>query len=347
MNDQSPVAIVLGSACGDALGAGYEYGSAPLPAPGERTRMLGGGLGGFAPYEWTDDTSMAVPILQAAAVHRRDLGGLPAREQIADGFLAWAATEPPDMGTHTRAVMHAARVWSRMPGSVHSSAETLARAASDLSHGRASNGALMRTAPAVLPFLNDASPSHAVTAAARIAALTHAQPDSVGAVGVWVTLLWAAARGQSVDQALAWAVEYTPNMLREDGYEDTLDEEEWRQVFDAAVDGTLADLAPTGSAVGCLQHAWRAAEPSWRAMNHPSVAITAITNGQSPYVHVVETAIGFGGDTDTVAAVVGGLAGAVFGLDAIPAEWRERAHGYPGLTGADLADLAAQAVASH
>ena len=56
--------VLLAAACGDALGAGYEFGSARLDgAP----RMIGGGLGGFAPGEWTDDTAQAVAIAEVAA----------------------------------------------------------------------------------------------------------------------------------------------------------------------------------------------------------------------------------------------------------------------------------------
>ncbi|WP_302185294.1 ADP-ribosylglycohydrolase family protein [Streptomyces sp. GMY02] len=53
-----------------------------------------------------------------------------------------------------------------------------------------------------------------------------------------------------------------------------------------------------------------------------------------------------GGDTDTVAAVTGGLAGAYYGLDAIPARWTEPLHvplpGFDGrvLRSADLLRLA-------
>ncbi len=56
----------------------------------------------------------------------------------------------------------------------------------------------------------------------------------------------------------------------------------------------------------------------------------------------IRAAIDLGGDTDTVAAVTGGLAGAYYGLDAIPAHWTEPLHvPLPGFDGRvlDLADL--------
>ena len=55
----------LASAAGDALGAGYEFGP-PLPDD-QPVHMAGGGTFGWAPGEWTDDTSMAVPIAQVLA----------------------------------------------------------------------------------------------------------------------------------------------------------------------------------------------------------------------------------------------------------------------------------------
>jgi ADP-ribosyl-[dinitrogen reductase] hydrolase len=54
---------LLGMAAGDALGAGYEFEKSPRGEIG----MIGGGLGDFAPGEWTDDTSMAVCIAQVTA----------------------------------------------------------------------------------------------------------------------------------------------------------------------------------------------------------------------------------------------------------------------------------------
>jgi ADP-ribosylglycohydrolase len=60
----------------------------------------------------------------------------------------------------------------------------------------------------------------------------------------------------------------------------------------------------------------------------------------------VRAAIDLGGDTDTVAAVTGGLAGAVYGADAVPVRWAEALHvPLPGFGGRVLRadDLAALA----
>jgi len=47
-----------------------------------------------------------------------------------------------------------------------------------------------------------------------------------------------------------------------------------------------------------------------------------------------------GGDTDTVAAIAGGLLGATYGASAIPAEWRRALHAWPGPRTRDLVELA-------
>ncbi|PQM44526.1 hypothetical protein C1Y40_05313 [Mycobacterium talmoniae] len=54
----------------------------------------------------------------------------------------------------------------------------------------------------------------------------------------------------------------------------------------------------------------------------------------------LEAAVRGGGDTDTVAAIAGGLLGAVYGASAVPARWRLMLHGWPGLTTRGLIQLA-------
>ena len=54
-----------------------------------------------------------------------------------------------------------------------------------------------------------------------------------------------------------------------------------------------------------------------------------------------------GSDTDTVAAIAGGLAGALHGASAVPDEWPRVLHGWPGLSHSDLVELAEQALGAE
>lgn len=42
---------------------------------------------------------------------------------------------------------------------------------------------------------------------------------------------------------------------------------------------------------------------------------------QNTFVESVLTGVNLGGDTDTTAAITGGLAGIIYGIDSIPTEW--------------------------
>src|SRR6476659_3211612 len=58
----------------------------------------------------------------------------------------------------------------------------------------------------------------------------------------------------------------------------------------------------------------------------------------------LDAAVRGGGDTDTVAAIAGGLLGAVYGASAVPAEWRRVLHGWPGSATRTLVALATRIV---
>ena len=93
--------VLLGLACGDALGVPYEFDRVRL-GHGERPAMLGGGLGDFEPGEWSDDTSMAVAVAEGLRAGEDLEERLDA---IARRFLDWYRTSPPDVGAQTRAVL--------------------------------------------------------------------------------------------------------------------------------------------------------------------------------------------------------------------------------------------------
>ncbi len=86
------------------------------------------------------------------------------------------------------------------------------------------------------------------------------------------------------------------------------------------------DFPANGWAGGALQAAW-----------------SAITHGTG-LRDILERAVRGGNDTDTVAAIAGGLAGAVHGASAVPEDWRRILHGWPGLRADHLERLALAAV---
>ena len=100
--------VLPAQACGDALGVPWELGHRPADAgcgaePGDGF-MQGGGLGPYAPGEWSDDTQMAVVIARVAATGA-DLTSRTALDAIANGFIDWLASAASDVGVQTRAVL--------------------------------------------------------------------------------------------------------------------------------------------------------------------------------------------------------------------------------------------------
>mgnify|MGYP000912413489 FL=1 len=120
--------VLLAAAVGDALGVPYEF----APTISGEPRMLGGGLGPYAPGEYSDDTQMAVCIAEVAATGA-DLTTPEALDAIADRFLAWRHDGATDIGYTTSAAL---RGVSPGPGS----AKRLAANAARLFEGSSQSG---------------------------------------------------------------------------------------------------------------------------------------------------------------------------------------------------------------
>ena len=170
---------LLGSAAGDALGAGYEF--KPRLAPDAPVDMIGGGLGPFEPGEWTDDTSMAIAIAEKAATGA-DLRDEQAQDYIVERWYSWAK-DAKDIGGLTSSVLFAAG----RRGICASTAREESAARYRPGGQTAGNGSLMRTAPVALAYLDD---ELALMEAARaISELTHYDPDAGEACVLWCTAI--------------------------------------------------------------------------------------------------------------------------------------------------------------
>lgn len=289
------VGVLLGAAAGDALGVPYEFGSTRLDG---EPQMLGGGLGGIAPGQWSDDTEMACAIALVSATGA-DLRTESALDAIAVQFSRWYADDPPDVGVQTRSVL------SQRP---RGAAEMRAFAAElhDRTGRTAGNGSLMRTGPVALAHLGDADAI--VEAAGGVSALTHHDPRALEACVLWCLAIDLAVRTGELDIRVG-----LPHV----------DADFWRPLLEEA-----ETVAPShyqhsnGWTVAALLAAWS------------SVSRTASLRD------AVITAVRGGGDTDTVAAIAGALAGARYGGSTVPFAWRRLLHGWPGLRSRDLVRLA-------
>lgn len=300
---------LLGLACGDAAGVPYEFASSPYD-PQRGPEMIGGGLGPYAPGEWSDDTQMALCIARVAASDT-PIDSEEGLDAIAQGFLDWMREGASDVGTQTRQVLGALQADDDGPGlgarMTALSAELHARS------GRtAGNGALMRTAPVALAFLDD--PERTARAARLIAELTHADPLAGDSCVLWC---------EAIRRSVVDGVQGRP----EGGF--GLLPAERRDAWAALADGTWRQrtLAPNGFTVTALYAALHSIEQ-------------ASETRASAFRAGIAAAVALGDDTDTIAAITGSLLGACTGAEEIPAQWVDAVHGWPGEDGPGLVELA-------
>jgi len=285
--------------------------------------MIGGGLGPFAPGEWTDDTSMSIAVAQAAAAGldlRRETG----LDAVATGFAQWYAGRPKDVGVHTSIVLSGAGAGS---GSVTAAAlRNAARARFEGGHPSAGNGALMRTAAVALAHLHD--PEATAAAARAVSDLTHADPVSAEACVLWSLGIRHAVLHGTFDGVRAGLRWLPPERAQA-----------WAALLDEAETHPPAHFSSNGWVVHALQAAWSA------IVRTPVPALDPAT-GSFPAQHLAlatEAAVRAGHDTDTVAAIAGSLLGARWGASAVPLSWRRILHGWPGMRARDLIRLGVRA----
>lgn len=294
--------VLLGQAIGDALGVPYEFAQR---IEAWQARMIGGGLGPYAPGEWSDDTQMAVCIARATASGPFDDETLG---RIAAGFVDWRRHGASDIGIQTARVLGAAEGASDLVAAMLAASDAAA------AENRAGNGALMRTSVVGLVALDD--PVRTSEAAARVAALTHAHPLCVESSVLWSEAVRVAVMGGRLDVRAGLV------LLREER------RAQWEAWIDAAETEPPASFAPNGFTVTAFQAAWS-------AIHH-----TRDAAGPDHVEAALQAAIAIGHDTDTVAAIAGGLLGARYGVSGLPTDLARRVHGWPGLRARDLVDLA-------
>jgi ADP-ribosylglycohydrolase len=242
------------------------------------------------PGTWSDDGSMTLALLESLLEVGWDLNDQGRR------FLAWF-----DEAQYTATgVCFDSGIATTAALDRIRAGTPAARAGSDGDRSQ-SNGGLMRILPVAL-MGRDLSDAELVARAEAGTRVTHAHPRVVVASAIYVLVARALLRGEAPRPAIDWAV------------------------------ATLGDLyASTPEKreliASCLAHK----EGLGQAYVADSLlsALTALEQGSS-FREVVELAISYGHDTDTTAAIAGGLAGIQYGAAAVPEEWMVAMRAAPG-----------------
>ena len=285
--------VLMGTAVADAVGAPFEFQPGGLYAERFPTPVIGGigemiGGGGFGWAPGEFTDDTQMAIALANALEEAD-GFAP--DVVWRHFRTWAATAK-DVGItisqSLRAVTH----------------EGAAEAAHEALYGRtASNGAVMRIAPIGIYGVR-LSRIEAMELAMAQASLTHFDPSAAfGAAFVADIVRSTIITGDflsSVDSAFAFFAESPYASFLDNEFADVLSPD-----FDPEVD----DVLPNGTV--------------WTAVGQ---AVWAVRSTASFHDAIV-AAINLGGDTDTVAAIAGAMAGAFYGLQGIPVRWTTYVHG--------------------
>lgn len=275
---------MLGLACGDAVGTTVEFkkrGSFP-PV----TDMVGGGVFGLAPGQWTDDTSMAL-CLATSLVEK---GGFDAGDQLERYFRWWREGVLSSTGK-------CVDIGLTVSGALRRFKETGRCDAGSTDPRSAGNGSIMRLAPVAIFYHRDLDECMAM--AAESSKTTHGAEECLDACRLMAAMLHTGFHGADAPEMLrvgnAREVLRTLSTTRVMA----LARGEWRGKRRAEIRGSGYVVDSLEAAMWCLSSTQDFRE-----------AILLATN--------------LGDDADTTAAVCGQLAGACYGESGIPLEWRER-----------------------
>lgn len=287
---------ILGFVVGDALGVPAEFMSRSALRKDPVRGMRDGGAHHQPAGTWSDDTSMTLctmDSLMEAGVDYSDLMG-----RFADWL--WNASntahgEVFDVGGTTR---HA--IFNFFKGAAPLQC-------GETAENTCGNGSLMRILPTALYIVgqygNDGLDARAAGLIHNTSICTHAHPRCQMACGIYCTVLFQLCRGDDLHAAVAQGIHSALSYYRED------------PAF-SSVYGGFSSLPEIGY--------WEEARiRSGGFVLHTLQAALWCLLTTCDYRTCVLEAVNLGDDTDTTAAVAGGLAGLWYGPEAIPEEWAE------------------------
>jgi|SRR6218665_258927 len=283
--------ILFGVAVGDALGVPVEFRSRDYLKNNRVTDMIGYGSHHQPPGTWSDDSSLTFCLAEM-------LTGKYDLLRLAGFFINWqqyaywtAHGNVFDIGIATN---HALNKLSRGIRPIE---------AGGSGEGDNGNGSLMRILPLAL-ILDDLPIDKQFQIVKDVSSLTHAHIRSVLCCFIYIQIAISLVHGSTIVTAIKEASATVNRFLDETA---TCTNTE-RKVLSRILEGNLKDLeesqiSSSGYVVSTLEAAL------WCLLK---------TN---TYSDAVLKAVNLGSDTDTVAAVTGGLAALSYKWNSIPEKW--------------------------
>jgi ADP-ribosylglycohydrolase len=280
---------IWGFVVGDALGVPHEFRNRESFATFPVADMIAGGTHLQPIGTWSDDTSLLLCVLENI-YNRGD------SKSLAKLFLRWyqdgyqaAHGKLFDIGITTQLAFD--RIIKGVPISKSGLCDK----------NSAGNGSLMRSLP--YSFIEDFSEgAYKMVLDNKI---THRLPICHESCLFYIRMARSLAEGQSKDEALDEAARY----LRMG----------WR-ISDQSIDKVFTPFQRLFSKSFALTSIDRIYSNGY-VIHTLEAAIWSFLNGDD-YRSCVLKAVNLGGDTDTIAALTGGLAGIFYGISDIPSKWR-------------------------
>lgn len=284
---------ILGLAIGDALGVPYEFISRDIIKKNPCIDMIGYGTHNKSAGTWSDDTSLTLCLLDN--LNNKNIN----YNDIMDSFALWynngkytADGNTFDVGMTTRDAINNYKI-GKNPIKCGLSDE--------YSNG---NGSLMRILPIafyIKKYFNSQlfENSEAINIIYNISSLTHSHKRSLIACVIYTAIALNLINDMNIEEAINKALKDSF-----DYYKNEKDINYYKRIFDCDFKN-LNDTEIESS--GYVVHTLEAS--IWILLN------------TSNYKDAVLKAVNLGDDTDTTAAVTGGLAALYYGVDNIPSNW--------------------------
>ena len=303
-NEDRYVAAVLGLVVGDALGVPAEFKSRAELKANPVMDMIGYGTHNQPAGTWSDDSSMAVATMEWLSEMENNE---PDYTLLMDKYLNWLlyGEYTPYGKTFDRGISTSNAILDYRMGT------TPLKCGAQSEYGNG-NGSLMRILPAALWKSRELAGEEVDDAdfIFDMSALTHAHVRSKIGCLIYSKLIADLLYNKN-DDKFDTVLSSLQSCKR---YLETIDDKQtayeigkYARLWDLDIFKNLDedDIKSTGYVVDTLEAA------IWCFLNTDS------------YKDCVLKAVNLGDDTDTVGAVVGGLAGLYYGLETIPAEWIE------------------------